>query len=163
MPITGYLQIPDIPGESKSAHHEKDIEIHGVEWGVAQKSKAARPGSRRTQARAIASPLTIHKSYDASSPYIALAALQGKSFDEIVLNIHRDGGRRHLDYLVVTMTNCAICAYDMFNDGVDDPSVTLSERVSITFERVKVLYTVQADDHSAGDEHEIEYDLVAGA
>ncbi len=162
MPITGYMRIPDIQGESKASRHEDAIEIHGIEWGIAQKSKAARPGSGRRQARAIASPLEIHKFYDASSPYITLAALQGKSFDEITLSVRKDSGDAHLDYLVVTMTNCAICAYGMFNDGADDPSTAIGERVGITFEKVKVLYTVQADDHSSGDEHEIEFDLAAG-
>lgn len=163
MPITGFLKIPDIPGESKRAEHEDEIDIHGIEWRVAQKAKAARPGSGRTRQRAIVSPLEVHKFYDASSPYIALAAMQGKSFDKIVLSISRDGGDAHLDYLVITLTNCAISAYGLFNDGVDDPLTTISERVSITFEQVAVKYTVQAEDHSAGDEHEIEYDVAAGA
>jgi len=29
-------------------------------------------------------------------------------------------------------------------------------------EQIRLLYIIQADDHSAGDEHEIEYDIAAG-
>ena len=50
----------------------------------------------------------------------------------------------------------------MFNDGQDDPLTLISERVGINTEKINILYTVQADDHSPGDEHEIEYDIVAG-
>lgn len=162
MPITGFLRIPDIAGESTAKRHEDEVDIHGIDWGAAQKAKSARPGSGRTRQRAIVSPLEVHKFYDASSPYLALAAMQGKSFDEIVLSIRKDSGDAHLDYLVIILTNCAISAYNMFNDGVDDPLTTISERVAITFEHVAIKYTVQADDHSAGDEHEIEYDVAAG-
>ncbi len=34
---------------------------------------------------------------------------------------------------------------------------------SRSFTKIKLLYTVQADDHSSSDEHEIEYDVSAGA
>lgn len=163
MPLTGYLKLPDIDGESKAADHEGEIDFHGINWSVAQKAKAARPGSGRARARAIVSPLEVQKFYDASSPYIALAAMQGKAFDEIELSVRQDSGDAHLDYLKITLTNCTLSAYAMYNDGIDDPLTEISERVGISFEKVKVLYTVQADDHSAGDEHEIEYDVAAGA
>ncbi|WP_375203066.1 hypothetical protein [Hyphococcus sp.] len=38
-----------------------------------------------------------------------------------------------------------------------------AEDNTATFEKVKVIYTMQADDHSAGDEHEVEYDVAASA
>ena len=104
----------------------------------------------------------VHKFYDAASPYIALAAMQGKSFDEIVIHVRKDSGEAHLDYLRVTLTNCTLKAYDMFNDGQDDPLPLISERVGIKCEKINIRYIVQADDHSAGDEHEIEYDITAG-
>jgi len=63
-----------------------------------------------------------------------------------------------LDYLVVTLTNVIVSSYEMSNG--DDQQIR--ESVSLMAEEIKILYTVQADDHSAGDEHEIEYDLVAG-
>ena len=61
------------------------------------------------------------------------------------------------------MTNCIISSYEMQNDGEDEDMQMIGEKVSIAFEKVKILYTVQAEDGSAGDEHEIEYDVVAGA
>ena len=161
MPLTGYMKIPDIDGESQFADHEDEIDIHGIDWGVLRKGTRVR-GGRRPTGRPVIRPLVVHKFYDAASPYIALAAMQGKAFDEIVISVRKDSGEAHLDYLTITLTNCTLKAYDMFNDGQDDPLNLISERVGINAEKIKILYTVQADDHSAGDEHEIEYDIVAG-
>ena len=44
----------------------------------------------------------------------------------------------------------------------DDENQMIEEQFGLAFENVKVKYTVQADDHSAGDEHEIEYDIAQG-
>ncbi len=162
MPLTGFLKIPDIAGESTTANHENEIDFHGLEWGVLRKGSRASTGRGRSKGRAVVSPLEIHKFYDSASPYIALAAMQGKTFDKIVVSVRKNSGGGHLDYLKITMTNCTLKSYGMFNDGQDDPLTLINERVGIKFETINILYTEQADDHSAGDEHEIEYDVTAG-
>ncbi len=162
MGLTGYLKTDDIGGESKRSGHEDEIDVHGVHWKIAQSSSSAR-GSGRTQSRAQVSELICYKELDASSAYLALACMQGKSIPEMVLALRKDSGEAHLDYLTITMTNCVISGYEMINDGTDDEKQVVSEMVSLSFESVKFVYTVQADDHSSGDEHEIEFDIVAGA
>lgn len=159
MALTGYLKLPDIAGESMRAEHEEEIDVHSVQWEVSQ-GAAAQVGRGRSQSRAEISGITFLKRYDASSPYLALAAMQGKSLDECVAAVRKDSGEAHLDYLVITMTNAVVSSYEML--PTDDDGLVIEERVTLTFEKVKVVYTVQADDHSAGDEHEIEYDIAAG-
>ena len=158
MPFNGHLKVPDIEGESVRADHEGEIDIFGASWSVVQETSATQ-GRGRVQGRAHASAFTFQKYMDASSPYLTLACLQGKSFDEVVFSVRKDSGEAHLDYLVVTLTNVIVSSYDMSGGGDQQ----IMETVSLMAEKVKILYTVQADDHSAGDEHEIEYDLVAGA
>ena len=161
--FTGYLKIPDIDGESKRAEHEGEIDCFGCSWGVSQASSSS-VGSGRTRGRASVADFTCSKYYDAASPYLALACMQGKSFDECVFTARKDSGDVHLDYLKVTMTNCVISSYNMATQGgEEDGSGLIGEQVSISCETINILYTVQADDHSAGDEHEIEFDIVAGA
>ena len=161
MALSGFLKIRDIAGESKRADHEDEIDVHGMQWGIRQ-GKSARVGRGRSRSRAKVDSLVVTKFTDAASPYLALASMQGKSFPEIILSVRKDSGEAHLDYLVITMTNCSITAFAMDNDGSDADLLALTERVGIQFEKVKMIYTVQADDHSAGDEHEIEYDIAAG-
>ncbi|WP_299851584.1 type VI secretion system tube protein Hcp [uncultured Roseovarius sp.] len=161
MPIKGFLTIPNIPGESKDANHPDAIDVHGLEWGVTRKVKGARAG--RPKGRAMVSPLEVHKFYDAASPYLALAVMQGKAFDQIVLKVHHaTSGRSHLDYLKITMTNCTLKTYHMFNDGQDDPLEVISERVEISFENIGILYIETDGNNNAGTEHEIEFDITAG-
>lgn len=159
MPMTGYMKIPDIAGESRRADHEDEIDITSIDWNMAQPS-TMQIGSGRTSSRATVSPVGITKFYDASSPYLALACMQGKAFDEVVISFRKDSGDAHLDYLTITLTNVVISSYSMNGSAMGEE---ISDAISLSFEKVKVLYTMQADDHSSGDEHEIEYDVSAGA
>ncbi len=162
MAFTGYLKIEDIKGESKRADHEDEIDCFGVEWGVSQASSAS-VGSGRTRSRATVSDFTCHKWLDAASSYLALACMQGKNFKEIVFMARKDSGDAHLDYLQVTMENCILSKYHIIQDTAEAASDDLvHETISISFEKITYKYIVQADDHSAGDEHEVEYDIVAG-
>lgn len=153
MPITGFLKIDDIPGESRRVDHEDEIDVFGVSWEIEQ-ATATRSG--RVRARADMGPLVVHKYYDASSPYLARATEQGRAFPEMVLSLRKDSGEAHLDYLVITMENCLVASYRFANDDPSHPDGLIVERVEIDFETVKLIYTVQADDHSAGDVHEVD-------
>jgi type VI secretion system secreted protein Hcp len=104
--------------------------------------------------------LICDKRLDASSPYLALACVRGRSFDEVVLSVRRDSGDAHLDYLVITMENVLVAGYEMMNDA-DDVDQAVTEQVALSFDKVTYKYTVQADDHAAGDEHEVEFDVVS--
>lgn len=160
MPLTGYLKIPDIDGESQRAEHEDEIDIHDVSWAVEQAS-VAQVGRGRSQSRARVDALKFRKYYDASSPYLALACMQAKSFDEIVLTVRKDSGEAHLDYLTITMSNVIISSYNVVGNK-DDRHDMIEEEGGLSFEQINIKYVVQADDHSAGDEHEIEYDVAKG-
>ncbi len=159
MALTAYLKLPDIAGESMRAEHEEEIDIHAMQWEIAQ-GAAAQVGRGRSQSRAQISGITMNKFVDAATPYLQLASMQGKSLDECVLAVRKDSGEAHLDYLVITMTNAVVSSYEMLETS--DEGLVIEEKITLTFEKVKVVYTVQADDHSAGDEHEIEYDIAAG-
>lgn len=161
MAMTGFLKVPDIPGESLRVDHEDEIDIHGLEWGIRQSQPAG--GRGRSRSKAKVENIVVTKFTDAASPYLALACLQGKSFDEIVLSLRKDSGDAHLDYLTITMTNCQITGFDMENDGSDPDDDLVTEHVGLAFESIRIRYVVQADDHSAGNEHETEYDLAGGA
>ena len=161
MGLSGYLKIDDIEGESQRAEHEDEIDVHGVHWKIGRASSSSR-GSGRSRSRARVESLTCYKQTDASSPYLALACLQGKSIQDVVLTLRKDSGEGHLDYLVITMENVVVSGFEMMNDGSNADDEVLTEQVALSFQKVTYKYTVQADDHSAGDEHEVEFDIVAG-
>lgn len=89
--------------------------------------------------------------------------MQGAAFAELVFTARKDSGEAHLDYLTVTMKKCIISHYGMAQSQAEDSgNDMIAEKVGISFEEVAIKYVVQADDHSAGDEHEVEYNIVAG-
>lgn len=161
MPITGYLKIGDIAGESQRVDHEDEIDFHDMMWNIEQGS-AAQVGKGRSRARAQVSALRLKKFVDASSVYLALACMQGKSFPDMVASVRKDSGEAHLDYLIITMENVTISQYEVVGVGDDEDGQMLEEHLGLVFENVTYKYVVQADDHSAGDEHEITYDIAAG-
>lgn len=158
MALNGFLRIPDIPGEARAADHEGAINVHGLNWQFSR-DEGAQTGRGRAQSRTEVAPLVLSKFTDASSPYLMLANLQGKAFDEITLTLRKDSGDAHLDYLVITLSNCVISSFEM--DTPHDDGV-IAEQVAITCEKINVIYTVQADDHSAGDAHEISFNIARG-
>ncbi len=161
MALTAYLKIGDIQGESQRADHEDEIDIHGLMWNIEQGS-AAQVGKGRSRARAQVSALFLKKYADAASVYLALACMQGKSFPDMVLAVRKDSGEAHLDYLVITMENVTISKYEILGVDQEEGGQMIEEVLGLVFENVTYKYVVQADDHSAGDEHEIVYDIAAG-
>ena len=157
--LTGYLKIDDIPGESRAAEHEDEIDVIGIEWKISRNLSDA--GSGRTTGRSTVTPLKVKKFTDKSSPYLALAVLNGRSLPEVTLAVRRDSGDTHLDYLIITMTNVQVTSYEIKSD--DSENAAPVEEVGFYFESVNYKYVEQAEDHSAGDEHEVEYDIAAGA
>ncbi|KMK65235.1 type VI secretion system tube protein Hcp [Puniceibacterium sp. IMCC21224] len=161
MALAGYMKIGDIEGESQRAEHENEIDIHDVQWNIEQGS-AAQVGKGRARARAQVGALNLKKFMDASSPYLMLACMQGKSFPDMVLSIRKDSGDAHLDYLIITMENVTISKCELVGIGDEEDGQMIEEELGLVFENVTVKYTVQEDDHSAGAEHEISFDIAAG-
>jgi type VI secretion system secreted protein Hcp len=154
MNLTGYLKIPDIDGESKAAEHEDEIDIFDIQWEI-ERETATLMGRGRLRGRVEAGPVLVRKWYDASSPYLAQAVANGRAFDEIVIQLRKDSGDAHLDYLTLTLEDCRITGYRM---GGAEGVAVIEEEVEIVYDKITVKYIVQAEDHSAGDEHEVEID-----
>ena len=159
--FTGYLKVEGVDGESQRADHEGEIDCFGVRFQAQQMSSASM-GSGRTRGRATLSDFTFNKWLDAASPYLMLACAKGTSFPEIVFTARKDSGDAYLDYLIVTLKKCIVSGYKMATSTSEGGSLDMvAEEVSISYEHVTFKYVVQADDHSAGAEHEVEYDLMA--
>ncbi len=72
----------------------------------------------------------------------------------MTITFRKDTGDDQLDYLVYTLTDVLISSYTMSSGGE-----TPMENLSLNYTSIKGLYVKQADDHSAGSEHEFEYNL----
>lgn len=160
--LEGYLDLPDIQGESRRADHEGEIEVHRLAWQVRQHAMTV--GSGRRRHRAEVGPITMSKWYDASSPYLALAAMRGAVFDEAVLTVRRDTGDQPVDYLRITMTGVTITSYDVLDDHDIDEIVveSIPERIGLSFDAIEIRYLELTGDGRKPREHEVEFDIARG-
>lgn len=153
----GYLKIGDIKGEAQRIGYEDWIEISGLELDIAHDSGTS-VGRSRARSQAMVEPIGVYKALDKSSPYLILATLQGRSFDEVEIHFTRESERGSFAFLKYTFSNVSIVSYGTTAEDSEKPTETFS----INFERIKVVYIEQGNDGSAGDEHEITYDIAAG-
>lgn len=73
-----FMEIADMVGESEDALHPGWIDVLSLQWSL----DAAATSDKRGVSGEI-SDIEITTAADAASPYLALAAMQGKSFDTI--------------------------------------------------------------------------------
>ena len=153
-----YLSIEEIPGESLQAGHEETIEIHGLQWGVAQQ-QGETVGRGRARARTIINDVELTKITDAASVYLIQACLKRTSLSKATLTFRSLGTDTVQDYLVITMTNVIVSGVEL-DQPPSDINRKPTETVRLAFEEMKVLYTDFTGTTTA--EHEIAFDRVAG-
>lgn len=149
----GYMKIDGIDGESQAKRHEDWIDIISMSEGYAISNSAA-AGSGRAMSRTTTDGLTVTKEVDASSVYLRQAMLRGQRIPEVVIDFTKTGS---LPYLTITMENVRVASVEA---NVDADSG--EEGVTFRFEKIKWKYVEMGKDGSAGDEHEVEYDIAAG-
>lgn len=156
MAFSGYLKITDIPGESIRSGHEEEIVIASFSWG-ASRSAFRNSGGQRESGLAEIQSISISKDYDASSPYLAWSCIKAANLGEVVLTLRKDQGDEHSDYLTITTTNTLVENYQVSGGGGGNPMDSLT----LSFDTIKIKYLQDANDLTAGGEHEIEYDILA--
>lgn len=149
----GYMKIDGIDGESQATRHEDWIDIISMSEGYAI-SNSASVGSGRAMSRASTDGLTVTKEMDASSVYLRQALLRNQRIPEVVIDFTKGGS---LPYLTITMENVRVAEVE-----ANVESKSSEEEVTFRFEKIKWKYVEIGRDGSAGDEHEIEYDIAAG-
>ena len=154
-----FIKFPNgIAAETAQTGHEESVAATSVQWGVGRSVSSSFTSSGRETSTPVFSELVFTKMFDSSSNDLALAAAKGKSMDEVTITFRKDTGDDQMDYLVYTLKDVLISSYSMSSGGE-----TPMESLSLNYTNIKGVYVKQADDHSAGSEHEFEYDLRAQA
>ena len=140
MAIDGFLKIDGIPGESQRREHEDEIEIHGLEFGMAAAVATSGHGhvsSGARTGRVNFEPIRITKRYDRSSPLLKQSLARAQVFREAVIAIRRTVDGETSDYLVVTLTEASTISYDV--RPAPEPDV-LEETLALTYATVTFRY-----------------------
>jgi len=141
MKIDGFLEIPDIPGESIRTGHEDQLEIYGIEFDMEA------PHDVNTQARrgrVQLSEVTVTKNYDKGSPYIKQACFQNKKLDPVKIYLRRTIDAESKDYLVINLTEASVQGYTL-RPSPAEPDL-LEETVDFAFKEITFTYGDDADE-----------------
>jgi type VI secretion system secreted protein Hcp len=146
--IDGFLELPDVPGESLRSGHEEQLEIHGIEFNMKAPHDA---NTKARRGRVQLSTVTILKNYDMGSPYIKQACFQNKKFDPVKIYFRRTIEEESKDYLVVNLTEASIIGYSI-RPSTLEPGL-LEETVDFAFKEITFTYD---------DDHEVVMDVHIG-
>lgn len=156
--LTGYLKIPDIPGESKASGHEEEIDISSIQWNISL--PPSEEGSGRTGGGPEFGNLVVSGLIDKSTPKLLEASASRRAFDEVIISFRKDSGDAHLDYLKITLTNVHIASYDLSTDASSEvPSVT----VGLTYEALRVVYTEFDESGTSKGDTEATWNIQEGS
>jgi len=115
-----FLKLPGIDGESTAVGHEKWIDISSFQFGVANPGAGSGGGGKP-----VFSEVTISKAFDASSPPLMEAVVDGKSFANALVDFVRPSQGKPQTYLKYEFSDVFLTSYSVSSGG-DRPFESLS-------------------------------------
>lgn len=155
--LTGFLKIPDIPGESRNEDHVDEIEIFSIDWSMEREAPSA--GSGRISSAAEFSPIMIKKRIDKATPLLMAALASGQVFGEVEIAVKRQSGDTLGEYVHIELRNVSVVRSAV---GGDFSEVYLDEELSLSYEQIVFSYTPISDEGRPLDPVEFGWDLEAG-
>ena len=126
-----------VKGESSDSVYPGQIEVLGWTWGMSSSSSMGGAGSGL---KTSLPELRIFTQADSASTALMSIMRNGEVIKKAVLTVRKAGGVQ-IDYLKVTIEGGRITHYEI---GLQD-GPTLSEQLSIAFEKIDVQYFEQDD------------------
>lgn len=131
-----------IVGESSDAgKHKDEIEVMAWSWGMQGKSAV---GGGLATGKATIRELRITKRVDKSSTALMAALRHNELITEATLTL-RKAGKTPLEYLTIKIENGRVMSIDL-DAGDQSGGAGLFEKVSFSFNKIKVEYTPQGAD-----------------
>ncbi len=139
MSIDMFLKIenPSVDGDSTNSSHQDQIDVQSWRWVMGRDH-----GGNNGQAAS--GPFSVHelsvtKRVDRATPVLVHHCAQGTRFESMTLACVRiDSDRRHLNYLLVTLSNVVICSINTGGAWSDD---YFAETLNLGFDSFAVSYT----------------------
>jgi type VI secretion system secreted protein Hcp len=142
MAIDMFLKLGDIKGESMDSAHKEEIDIHSLQWGMAQ-SGSMHQGGGGGAGKVTMQNLSLNKSLDKASPNLMMACSSGQHYPEATLTVRKAGGSAPVEYMIITLKEVMIASYQTDAGSGDE---TLREHIELNFGKVEVAYQPQKAD-----------------
>lgn len=159
MAVDMFLKIEGVDGESADSKHKDEIDVLSFSWGMSQTGSMHVAGGGGTGKVAV-QDMSITKNLDKASTVLMQKCATGKHFPKATLTC-RKAGDTPIEYFVVTMEEVLVTSVSEGGSKHEEDRQT--EMISLNFAKVKVKYTPQKGDGSAGAESELGFDIRANA
>jgi type VI secretion system secreted protein Hcp len=137
-PLTYFLKLDGVDGESTEKGHEKEIVLNSFLWGGVSNPVA---GSPTASGKVSVGDITVTKHVDKSSPKLMLSCVKGSHITEGTITV-RKAGSGGVDFLVITLKDVVVTSFQTGGDGG-----STVDKVTITFSGL----TLQTADGTSGD------------
>ena len=145
MAVDMFLKIEGVEGEAVDKAHGGEIDLLAWSWGMSQ-SGSMHTGGGGGAGKVSVQDISITKYIDRSSPNLMNTCCTGKHYKEAKITV-RKAGDTPVEYYIITMEDVLVTSISTGGSGGED---RLTENISLNFAKVKVEYTPQAKDGSAG-------------
>lgn len=155
MAFDAYLKLDGVDGETVRSGFEKWIEIYSFSWGAS--NPTSHSGAGMAAGKVDISGFNVMKKTDSASPQIFMKCCQGSHFKTATMTLNKAGGEKAIQYLKYEFTELFVDSVQWSGaSGGDD---TPTESVSFSFSSIKVTYTPQKADGSAGSPVVVGWDV----
>lgn len=141
-----FLKIDGIPGESKDAKHEGEIDVDSWSWGSTQSGSMAQGGGGGAGKVSMAD-FKFTMRVNQASPKLMLAHASGQHIPSAVLTC-RKAGTEQQEYMKINFTDLIISSYQA--GGNATASVMPVDQVAFNFSQIQFEYSPQQSDGTLG-------------
>jgi len=135
-----FLKLDNIPGESLSKAHSKEIEIQAWSWGMDRPGVTGMTGAAITSTlgRPCFSELALTKRLDSASPKLMGALTSGTVIAKARLTLTKAGSEIPVDYFTIDMASVLVSSMQEAGSSGEDVSM---ENLSLRFASATATYT----------------------
>jgi type VI secretion system secreted protein Hcp len=152
-----FLKIDKIKGESRDDKHKDEIQISSVSWGVSNTGKGGF-GHGSGSGKADVQDVHVTKFVDFATPHLYSFSFSGKTVGDAKITMRKAGGDSPVEYLVYDMTEVFVSSVS--TTGHDEGGLA-QESVALNFSKIKITYTIQSADGTAGSPLDVTLDVAA--
>jgi len=154
MAVDMFLKIDGCDGESADSSHADEIDVLAFSWGLTQSGSAHVAGGGGS-GKVNVQDMSVTKYLDKASTVLMQKCCSGKHFPKATL-VCRKAGDTPVEYFKVSMEEVLVTSVSEGGGGGEDKQ---TENITLNFAKVKVEFTPQAADGSAGGASELGWDI----
>ena len=149
-----FLELPDVPGESRVAGFVKQIELDSFRFDVAN---PVQMGTAKVKGKPTFSEFIVTKRLDRSSPALMLRTANMAAFPFARVRVTRSSATGESTVLRYCFTNVQVTSFQQSSDGD-----SVSEDVALSYGTIVQSYTEQGPGGKAGDVFTSGWDVLGG-